>query len=486
MPTSKSQALILSDDRQLEQSLVPILARSGFDASSYPDVDALRRRMGTSPASLTLLDVDTIGFDCLDAVGRLVGVAERMSIVLLVSEGSMAKVAAAIELGARGYLKKPIGVEEMQIVLGQIGRLEKFTGEIAAREAARGLVERSPRIHGSSPEMQRILKLVAQVASTDANVMVVGELGTGKRLISEVIHHNSPRKDRRFLHFSCVGLSESLIEAELFGQEAGAFGGAGPRQGCRLELCDGGTLLIDEIGETTPNTQEKLLRFVVDGTYQPLGSRGTPRFADVRIIASSTRNLESDVRDGRFNPELFDRLHGVRVTVPPLRERKADIPLLVDRFIREYARTSDKPIRSLTPAALGRLMSHDWPGNVRELETTIENAIPMSTGSALDVDDLPAFPEHVDRERSGPPIPGSTIQEIEREAILRTLEQVGGSTTRAARTLNMSVRKIQYKLKEYRRASASPLQVESAPSLPVERLVPTKNSVFVAGADSSD
>lgn len=485
MPTSTRQALILTGDKKLEQSLVPALDRNGFDAVATADIETALGRVRPNHPDLILLDVDMTEVECLDVVRRLGRFAGALGILLLVSEESMYQVAAAMRLGACQYLKKPVGVEELRLVLEQIDHQKKLVQEIRELRTGREGGDRFPRIHGSSPEMQRILKLLAQVASTSANVMIVGEPGTGKRLISEAIHHNSPRRGQRFLHLSCAGLSENLIEAELFGHEDGAFGGAGPRQAGRLELCDGGTLLIDEIGETTRKTQEKLLRFLTDGIYHPLGRGGSPDTADVRIIGASTGNLETGVREGRFNRELFHRLHGVQITVPPLRERKADIPLLVDRFIREYARISDKLVRTLTPEALARLMGHDWPGNVRELETTIEHAIPMSGGSALGIDDLPAFPEQVEGGGIGPRIPGSTIQEIEREAILRTLEQVGGSTPRAARTLNMSVRKIQYKLKEYRLTAASTLRVETVPAPVVERPVPT-SAVFVAGGESSD
>ena len=486
MPTSKRQALILTGDQKLEQSLVPALDRNGYDAVATADIETALGRVRPNHPDLILLDVDMTEVECLDVVRRLGQFAGASGILLLVSEASMYQVAAAMGLGARIYLKKPVGVEDLRLAVDQIDHQKKLAMEIRELRAAREGGDRIPRIHGSSPEMQRILKLVGQVASTSVNVMIVGEPGTGKRLISEAIHHNSPRRGQRFLHLSCAGLSENLIEAELFGHEDGAFGGAGPRQAGRLERCDGGTLLIDEIGETTRKTQEKLLRFLTDGTYQPLGRHGSPGTADVRIIGASIRNLETDVREDRFNKELFHRLHGVQISVPPLRERKTDIPVLVDRFIRVYARISDKPVRTLTPEALARLMGHDWPGNVRELETTIEHAIPMSGGSSLGIDDLPAFPERVEGGVTGPRIPGSTIQEIEREAILRTLEQVGGSTTRAARTLNMSVRKIQYKLKEYRLTTASTLRVETVPVTPVERPVPAKSAVFVAGGESSD
>ncbi len=486
MPTLTRQALILTDDNHVERSLIPTLDRSGFRAGATEDIESALRRVRAKHPDLILLDCDMPEVECLDVVSRLSKTGGRSRILLLVSESSMSRVAAALELGARAYLKKPVGYDEMRLILEQADQQEKLAEEVRELRAVCGPANHFPRVHGSSPEMQSVLKLVGQVASTAANVMVVGEPGTGKRLIGEVIHGNSSRKDHRFLHLGCAGLSENLIEAELFGHEDGAFGGAGPRQAGRLELCDGGTLLIDEIGETTRKTQEKLLQFLNDRSYQPLGRRGSPGTADVRIIAASSRNLEQDVREGSFNRELFHRLDGVRITVSPLRERKADVPLLVDRFIREYARTSDKPVRTLTPDALARLMEHDWPGNVRELETTIEHAISSASGSVLGIDDLPAFPEQIEGNRSGPRIPGSTIQEIEREAILRTLEQVGGSTTRAAKALNMSVRKIQYKLKEYRFVAASTLLVETIPSPPVEMPVPSKSAVFVGRNDSSD
>jgi DNA-binding NtrC family response regulator len=215
-----------------------------------------------------------------------------------------------------------------------------------------------------------------------------------------------------------------------------------------------------------------------------LGRRGSLSTADVRIVTASSQHLEQFVRDGRFNRELFQRLNGIQIKVPTLQQRKSDIPALVDQFMRDIARSRTEPVRTITPDALARLMQYDWPGNVRELESTIAHAVPLAAEGCIGMADLPPFPEPAETEQAPPLIPGATIQEIEREAIVRTLEYVGGSTTRAARTLNMSVRKIQYKLKEYRLTAA--VRSETHRAVPSEKPFPKKRAVFIGGVDSAD
>jgi two-component system NtrC family response regulator/two-component system response regulator HydG len=309
---------------------------------------------------------------------------------------------------------------------------------------------RFPNIIGESPQLQAVFDVVKRAAPTKATILLLGESGTGKELVAQAIHEESPRRDKPFVKVNCSALSESLLESELFGHERGSFTGAVGRREGRFELADGGTLFLDEIGEMSPSIQVKLLRVLQMKEFERVGGSETLK-VDVRLVTATNRDLSVEVKAGRFRDDLFYRLNVVAVTLPPLRTRKSDVPGLVNHFISKYARSYGKELRGLAPGTLNALLGYDWPGNIRELENMIERAVVLSTGPELTTDDLPTTLRGP-RPRAASPeslIPGATLHEIEREAILRTLEMVEGSTSRAAEVLGISVRKIQYRLKDY-------------------------------------
>ncbi len=303
---------------------------------------------------------------------------------------------------------------------------------------------------GDAPELRAVYEVVRQAAPTKATVLVLGESGTGKELIAQALHELSSWKDGPFVKVSCAALSETLLESELFGHERGSFTGAVGRREGRFELANGGTLFLDEIGEIPPTVQVKLLRALQTKEFERVGGTQSLK-VDVRLVAATNRDLSAEVKAARFREDLFYRLNVVAVTLPPLRRRKGDIPALAAHFIEKYGKSYGKEIEGLAPGTLNALLSHDWPGNVRELENAIERAVVLAKGTQLTADDLPATlrgPRPAGRAVGGL-IPGGSLHEIEREAILRTLELVRGSTARAAELLGISVRKIQYRLKEY-------------------------------------
>jgi two-component system NtrC family response regulator len=303
---------------------------------------------------------------------------------------------------------------------------------------------------GEAPELQAVYEVVKQAAVTKATVLVLGESGTGKELIAQALHELSPRKDKPFIKVACAALSETLLESELFGHERGSFTGAVGRKEGRFELADGGTLFLDEIGEISPTVQVKLLRALQTREFERVGGTQSIK-VDVRVVAATNRDLAAEVKAGRFREDLYYRLNVVAVTLPPLRRRRGDIPALAAHFLSQYGTAYGKDIKRLTAGTLNALIAHDWPGNVRELENAIERAVVLCKTSEVTADDLPATlrgPRPAQRDAAGL-IPGASLAEIEREAILRTLELLGGSTSRAADMLGISVRKIQYRLKEY-------------------------------------
>jgi DNA-binding NtrC family response regulator len=297
--------------------------------------------------------------------------------------------------------------------------------------------------------MQRLMKNVAQVARSRATVLIHGETGTGKELIASAIHQNSDRKGKPFVRLNCASLSETLLESELFGHERGSFTGAVGRREGRFRQADGGTLFLDEVSEIPPSVQIKLLRFLQEREFERVGGNETLK-VDVRVVAATNRELKQRVDEGRFREDLYYRLKVVQLDVPPLRIRRSDIPLLAQSFVRKYARENDRDVRGFTQGALQHLMIYPWPGNVRELENAIERAVVMCEGDLIDVDDLPTSAQaSLDNGSVLALIPGITMAELERMAILRTLDAVDGSTARAAEILGISQRKIQYRVKEW-------------------------------------
>jgi two-component system NtrC family response regulator/two-component system response regulator HydG len=297
--------------------------------------------------------------------------------------------------------------------------------------------------------MQSVFKVVEQVAPSRATILITGESGTGKELVAAAIHQNGARADRPYIKVTCSALSEHLLESELFGHEKGAFTSAYQARQGRFEIAEGGTIFLDEIGEISPSTQVKLLGFLQDREFERVG--GNKRLkVDVRLIAATNKDIEKAVTEGAFRQDLYYRLNVITIKMPPLREKISDVPLLVDHFLKKYAKENEKKIEGISPNALSALMSYDWPGNVRELENMVERAVVMCNEKIIGRHHFPlvASSESPD-DPAMPPIPGSSLEEIEKYAIQRTLEAAGGNRTRAAEILKVSLRKIQYRLKEF-------------------------------------
>jgi transcriptional regulator with PAS, ATPase and Fis domain len=307
--------------------------------------------------------------------------------------------------------------------------------------------------------MLQVFKTIRQVAPSSASVLLLGESGTGKELFAQAIHQNSLRKGKPFIRVACASLPETLLESELFGHEKGSFTGALYTRAGRFEAADGGTLFLDEIGDISPTVQVKLLRFLEEKEFERVGGNRTFK-VDVRIVVATHRDLKKKIEDGSFREDLYYRLNVIEIHIPPLRERDGDIPLLAHHFLRKYAQANGKEVNGISDEVLAMLLRHPWQGNVRELENAMERAVVLSDEAVLSPAHFPTLrpatgePTVPKAASGGASIPGSTLAVIEREAILRTLEAVGGSTSRAAALLDISARKIQYKLKEYHQESA--------------------------------
>ena len=386
-----------------------------------------------------------------EARRRLPGAA----FAVLAADG--AALARAIGMGADAGLVLPCDAEARTALLASALRRAALAADAARfrRRAEEVLsVAGFDQIVGTHPVMQQLLKRVAQVAQSRSTVLVQGESGTGKELIAGAIHQNSRRRDGPLVRLNCAALSDSVLESELFGHERGAFTGALQRREGRFKQADGGTLFLDEVSEIPLAVQVKLLRFLQDREFERVGSNESVR-VDVRVLAATNKELRALVEDGRFREDLYYHLGVVTLTVPPLRARPSDILLLADHFLRRLAAENEAEVEGFTDGAKAALLAYPWPGNVRELNNCVEQAFVFAEGPRLDVADLPIASAVPRSEALRLMIPGATMAEIERHAILETLRAVGGSTTRAASILGISQRTIQYRLKEWELAGRS-------------------------------
>jgi len=448
---SKERILVVDDEANARGALRTILSEEGYEITEAADGEqALALIHEVSPA-LVLADVRMPKMDGITLLERARAESPDALFLMMTAFGSIEAAVRAMKAGAENYLVKPLDVDSVLVYVGKALEKRRLQRE------AQGLRERVRErfrlegMVGESAELQSVYHLIRQVAPTRATVLVLGESGTGKELIAQALHESSERRDKPFIKVSCAALSESLLESELFGHEKGSFTGAALRREGRFELADGGTLFLDEIGEISAATQVKLLRVLQERELERVGGTQTIQ-VDVRLIAATNRDLGAEVKAGRFREDLFYRLNVVAVTLPPLRRRKGDIPALVSHFIERSAKAYGKPVRGVAPGFINALLAHDWPGNVRELENAIERAVVLTKGNDLTSDDLPpslSGPRSTSLREGGGLIPGATLHAIEREAILRTLEISGGSTAKAAEVLQISPRKIQYRLKEY-------------------------------------
>ena len=446
---SDATILVVDDEKNTREALSKILSEDGYDviaaADGYQALDAVARDL----PDLILADLKMPGMDGLELLSRIRLKDYDTPFVMMTAFGTVETAVEALKKGAEDYLTKPINIDELEIQIRRILSCRRLLQEtIQLREQLREKYK-FENIVGSSPQMQSIFKTVHQIAPSRATVLIMGESGTGKELIASAIHQNGDRAGRPYIKVSCSALSENLLESELFGHEKGAFTGAVfTRQG-RFEIADGGTLFLDEIGEISPSTQVKLLGFLQDRIFERVG--GNKKFkVDVRLIAATNKDLDKAVAEKAFRQDLYYRLNVITITIPPLRDKVSDIPLLVEHFVEKYTKENNKQIDGVTPNALAAMMTYHWPGNVRELENMVERAVVMCNEKTIG---RRHFPVVTDTRDAGldeiPPIPGSSLQEIERYSIQKTLEAVGGNRTRAAEILGISLRKIQYKLKEY-------------------------------------
>src|SRR5262245_40980411 len=456
MSESKGRILIADDEDAARRTLGEILTEDGYECVLASDGEQALRLIEEESPDVLLTDLRMPRMDGHELLKRALKAHPDLVVIIMTAHGTIRSAVQALHEGAEDYLTKPIDVEEVEHLLKQAMTKRRLLTETRMLRERLDETYNFEHIIGRSTEMLEVFRLVEQVAPSQASILITGESGTGKELIAQAIHQRSPRRDMPFVKVSCAALPETLLESELFGHERGAFTGALARREGRFEAAAGGTVLLDEVGDIPPGMQVKLLRFLQEHQFERLGGNRTIT-VDVRIIAATHRDLPALIREGKFREDLYYRMNVIEIELPPLRSRTQDIPLLVDFFIKKYAGPNGKKITGVSDETLVALLSHAWPGNVRELEHAIERAVILSREPILELALFPSLPraEPVPRPASAPAVPGAPLEVIERDAILKTLEAVGGSTTRAATILGISPRTIQYKLKQYRAEGAA-------------------------------
>jgi two-component system response regulator HydG len=441
--------LVVDDDPGVRTSLRQLLGARGYAVDEASDGAAALERIAEMPPDLVITDLSMPRMDGMQLLAELGAREIELPVIVVTAAAEVGAAVAAMRAGAADYVAKPVDLEELALAVGRAiaHREVRVENENLRRQIREQHGEGLQGLLGSSASMQRVYSMVKQVAPSRATVLITGESGTGKGELARAIHALSTRSDKPFVSVNCAALVETLLESELFGHEKGSFTGADRRRVGRFEQAHGGTLFLDEVAEIPAGTQVKLLNVLQDRSFERVGGNESIK-VDVRILAATNRDLAGDVASRRFREDLYYRLNVVSIEMPPLRLRGSDIVALADHFLRRFALENHKPIEGFTEQAKLKLRSYRWPGNVRELENAIERAVVLCDKRLIDEDHLPGG-AGAGSHLEGLAIPGATMAELERYAILRTLEAVDGSTVRAAEMLDISVRTIQYRLHEY-------------------------------------
>jgi DNA-binding NtrC family response regulator len=454
----KIRVLVVDDDSVLRKLISDQVARMGFDSTPAQSGEEALESLARSDFDVMLLDIRMPGLSGLDTLREVRKLEDAPEVIMLTADTSLGTGIEAMRLGAYDYLTKPAMLDEIEAVVRKADEKRRLVRQNASlRDAVRPPLEEAlGALVYKSKAMEGLVALAETAARADSTVVLTGESGTGKDVLARFIHARSLRADTPMIAVNCAALPETLFESEFFGHERGAFTGATSTKRGLIEAADSSTLFLDEVGEMPLQTQVKLLRFLEEGRFRRVGST-RDREADVRVVAATNRNLADDVTAGRFRADLFYRLNVISLHVPPLRHRREDIPALVEHFLALFRERFNRPALDLSAEARTRLGAHDWPGNVRELRNTLERAAALADSDRLEVDQIlppPSAPGATGAPADAPSAP-MTLDQLERQHILRILEDSAGNRERAAAVLGISARTLYRKLREYETGASS-------------------------------
>jgi two-component system, NtrC family, response regulator AtoC len=438
MTTKQPAILIVDDERNTREGLQRAL-QERYNVMLAEDGQTALHMLESASVDVLLTDLRMPGVDGITLMRRARALENPPVCIVMTAYGSIEGAVEAMQAGAYHYVTKPVNLDEVELVIQRALNSRRIETENASLRARLDQKFGFENLIGESPAMLQVFETVRQVAASRTTVLITGETGTGKELIAQAIHNLSPRKNGPFVAVHAAALPGTLLESELFGHEKGAFTGAVDRRIGRFEMADGGTLFFDEVSELEPALQVKLLRVLEERAFERVGASKTIE-VDVRLVAATNRNLKKLISDGKFRDDLFYRLSVVTVNLPPLRERRDDIPLLVRAFLDEFNRENQKSVREISPEAMNVLLAYDWPGNVRELRNAVEQMVVLARAERLTLRDVPAA------VRPGVTM---TVEEAEKQLIVQALKETDGNRTHAAQKIGISRRTLHRKLKQY-------------------------------------
>jgi two-component system response regulator AtoC len=449
---TRGRVLVVEDEAYVRDSLVEILRSRGFEAGPASSVSEALEHLGRAPVDVVLSDLRMPGADGLELVRRMQVTAPDVPVVILTGHGNVASAVECLKAGASDYILKPAEPEALEVALERALQSRALKREV--RYLRSTVADEAEEALGESPAWTRVVGMIEAAAQTDSVVLLTGESGTGKELLARRLHALSPRAAGPFVKVNCAAVPLEMWESEFFGHRKGSFAGATADREGRFQLAEGGTLLLDEVGAMPAAGQAKLLRVIQDGEFERLGEEQATR-ANVRVAASTNSDLEAEVKGGRFRADLFYLLNVVRIDVPPLRERRADIPLLARDFVRQVAQRLGRPTPELDPGILSRLEAYRWPGNVRELHNVIERAMILDPAHGLDHLDLAASAGLATPPAEGTPLADRELNlreglnKLEREMLIEAHRRAGGVRKEAARLLGIDPRNLSYYMRKH-------------------------------------
>ena len=450
---NKSKILVVDDDSAHRTMLRTLISGWQYDIIEADDgltaIEEVRKR----PFDLVLMDVRMLKVSGLEALDEIKSFNPAIPVIIMTAYSSVETAIEAIKKGAYDYLTKPLDFDKLKLTIKRAMEHIRLKEENRTLKESLGKHFDRQNIIGRSPAMIKLLETVAQVAASEATVLINGESGTGKELIAGAIHFNSPRKDGPFVKVNCAAITETLLESELFGHEKGAFTGADKRKEGRFVQAHKGSLFLDEVSEMSLAMQVKLLRVLQEREITRVGGDSTVR-VDVRVIGATNRNLMNLIDKGSFREDLFYRLNVISLDIPPLRERRDDIALLAQHFLEVFVKKNRKKIKGFTPEAIDTMIRYDWPGNVRELMNAIERGVVLARSEYLDGNDLSIIQKPKGEDAEALPAPGDidrdmSLEDVEKDVVLRTLEATNGNKSEAARRLGITRKTLHKKLKKY-------------------------------------
>lgn len=449
----KFTLLVIDDEKNIREGLAADFEMDGYDVKIAANGDEGLEFLSKGDIDLVITDLRMPGTSGEDVLKKVTREMPGIPVIVLTGHGSIDAAVSAMQNGAYDFLTKPLNLEHLELVVKRAlkGReLSLQHQELLSEVKSKS----SDNMIGKSPSLQKVNNLINKVADSKISILITGESGVGKEVVADAIQQKSSRRDKPFIKVHCAALSESLLESELFGHEKGAFTGAETLHKGKFELADGGTIFLDEIGEINPGVQVKLLRVLQEKKFERVGGEKTIE-VDVRVISATNKTLEDEVKQKHFREDLYFRLKGIEIMVPPLRERKDDIPLLLNNFLSKYNKENNKNIKGFSNSAKNILFNYDWPGNVRELQHCVESAVVMASGDEIQAEDLTIQFEDK-KNSSGILVPyGISLEDAEKMIILENLESNNGNKTKTADILKIGRKTLHRKLNEYGLATSS-------------------------------